>query len=1572
MSDRQVRLERSLGEWLENVGSEEAAMALLATAEDLLAETSDGDSPWEIPEEIWFRYLNETRRTSFLQALPDADARNRWAETTYPVIRHKGFGVEALLEQRAREHPDRTLFQEMEGGEAVRWSYEVILHRVRTMAAVFWSLHDDPPRLALITENTLDGACTDLACLGYDILITPLNPHFNAETLAWIFDELDINTVVVETEDLRDRVEAARPQARGDFHLFLLDPDATPQGEKQSVLGESMARLGREDVARILEGRTRRDVMDVATVMFTSGSTGRPKGVRYTAYNLVTKRFARAAALPGVGDGEVLFCFLPLFHTFGRYLEMMGMLFWGGTYVFSGNPSLETLLAGFKAVRPTGLISIPRRWQQIQERCLAEMGTAADRASRSDAFRKVVGDRLRWGLSAAGALEPATFRFFQRHGVDLCSGFGMTEATGGITMTPPGAYEDNTVGIPLPGIEARLSEQGELQVKGHYVARYLGDPVPSPDDDYWLPTGDIFRKRESGYYEIVDRIKDIYKNSKGQTVAPGAIEQKLAHVPGIARSFAVGDGRDYNVLLIVPDLEDPVLSEGVETEKTREYFQQIISAANQELAPYERVVNFAILDRDFQRERNELTPKGSFRRKTIEENFAETIDGLYQRNYVELEAADLTVRIPRWFFRDLGILEPDIVAQEGGLMNRRGRRFLALELQPEDGTVAVGDLEYHLDGSMVDLGLFARQPLLWISNPSLIAFCPCKEGWDVPLRGVSPQVFLPWREEGDYTPAVTVTPTSARDMALVEVNRLCTAALFAPTPEAREAVRGLESFLNRSSLRLSRVIHRRLEALARHPDLEVRAEAYRIFLLAGPVPDYSRELPTFLLSGLPFLSEKSIRAIADAKIERVRLEALRLRLQRYRTQLSWPAPDSMRAQMKDIFSLLETFVEHNPEYYSQIRAELVSWVLLDADPEVSESAREHLDAMVERFEGHLEKITTDNEPHRWEGKIVFQDRVTEEEARLMKKALVGTTFLKQSTMLAFDDRGVEVEEIRPNGIWIARVFSFLENRVYRMSVNTVGGKHYDILLATAADTEESTVLETTYWMLALGGRVDSSPVVRQFGCYRPELGAFSMALVNDLTGWERVRELTGESFVEFHPTREHWRNLFVRGMAAFFVGWKQSEGRIVPGPVSPANVVVPAPDFRSGATILSLADWRPYQGPLSLIRPMLKNFFLSTVSYYPQKRGELDVAWIFEAAMEALGTEGGKAFLDDLSESLREEELADFDREWALEEALEAYRESLEKEYRAPLALKCAVERYREWERSNPRATALARERQIMELHQLYRLEAQGDLGRYTLYRQTYFAGADEPVRAAFDRLLKKMFRNPEQRPTHMVELSELQATLPEGVDRHVFSRLVFPAGRSVKPVEIVAVGDEEGRHVVVTSHVRDNRGEEYTLREPIGPAEIGRLYRLYLDSGMPMSLSDQAHYLLAIDPEDRIVGGICYKLMEVEVAHMDGLVITAPLRGRGLGGELLEDFSQRMQAQGVRAINTHFISRPFLRAHDFQVDEEWGGLVRFLEGEEPEHTPYTVENVVAEEPEEAPEGWAVSEGSGGGGGGGS
>ncbi|MGZ5424962.1 MAG: AMP-binding protein, partial [Candidatus Aminicenantales bacterium] len=533
------------------------ALSLLERAERSITSKTGPD------KEKAREFLRLTSDSRFLRELGRPDLLDRWAEASFALIQRTGYGLRDMFEDRIREDPDRVLFQDMSVTPPRLWSYEAANRHILETAAALFALADREgvePRLAIYAENHAEGAFADLACLFHDILDTPLNPHFNLDNIVAVFDALSINLVLANDRERISLLNEARRRTAKPF--LILVTDAALRGDDEGIvfLPELCKQLGARDIDARLARRRRFTLDEVATVMFTSGSTGRPKGVSFSIYNRVSKRFARAAALAAVGPDEVFLSFLPLFHTFGRYLEMLGTIFWRGTYVFAGNPSAETLFNLLPKIRPTGFISVPVRWAQLHEKCLERIDAAPAGTDPTVVVREVVGPRLKWGLSAAGYLDPRVFRFFTAHGVDLMSGFGMTEGTGGITMTPPGGYVDGSHGLPLPGLKARLGPQGELQVSGHYIARYLEDkgpgdtiPYPSgdPERDYWLATGDVFERQPNGYYQIVDRIKDIYKNNRGQTIAPRKVEEKFVGVPGIKRTFLVGDGRPYNVLFIV-------------------------------------------------------------------------------------------------------------------------------------------------------------------------------------------------------------------------------------------------------------------------------------------------------------------------------------------------------------------------------------------------------------------------------------------------------------------------------------------------------------------------------------------------------------------------------------------------------------------------------------------------------------------------------------------------------------------------------------------------------------------------------------------------------------------------------------------------------------------------------------------------------------------------------------------------------------------------------------------------------------------------------------------------------------
>ncbi len=1082
----------------------------------------------------------------------------------------------------------------------------------------------------------------------------------------------------------------------------------------------------------------------------------------------------------------------------------------------------------------------------------------------------------------------------------------------------------------------RLTNKGELEIGGPYMARYLNqlnnkDPGSASFNARievpWMKTGDLFQVSEDGQYEIVDRLKDIYKNNRGQTIAPRRVEQKFNDVPGIKNVFLVGDARDYNVLLIVPDQDEKLLSASSEEQERERYFKNIATAANQELMPYERIVNIALLDRDFDINKGELTPKGSFRRKQVAENFKKVIDELYLRDFAEFTCPGVTVRVPRWFFRDLGVLETDdIKCSRDGLFDKARDRFLSIRVVGDN--VRIGDLEYAIEGDVLDLGLFARQPILWAGNPALLAFCPCKEGWDAQLKGVATHVFLPYRTDAE----VKISADSGENIStqqLRRANRLFTDALYRAEPIATKAIDQLENILVNADDRLTSLVRNRLQALARHPLESVRCQAYSIMLLNRPMPDYRSVYPAFLNSGLSFLNDDFIHRIGQKNIERRRLEALRLRMLNYRTRLAWPATPVIIDQIGKLLTLMADFVKTNPEFFYAIRGELASWVVQQTDAGLMEKAESLLIDLAEWYEKGLHQKTNLYEKNDWNECMVFEEGISEYEVGRLTEAFAQTTFLHKSIALAFDDYTFDLMKVPVGGIWFSRLFSQRGHHVYRVSINTSCGKHYELMVTLREDYGDQPVREALFWLMAISDHPFGPGTLPRLGCSRADLGILSVAYVNDLTVWERIREFSSARtniFANQHPDYLH--KLFTRAMAAFFAACRNSGYQILPGHLSPTNVVVPEPDYRASATILSLGGWQDYSGPLSIVRPLVKNFYEQTAMHYPWSVDMLEETWIFEACVEGLGINEGQDFLHNLDVDLATQQTAS---EKMLSEKLTVYLAELDNNYYVPVALGSAIDRFREWADVNPGATSKARKDLIDTLYNLYRIDRFGEVARYYMYRHTYFSDAPTEVCTAFDYLLGVLHQNPDVPAVSTPALSELQATLQERHDRQVFAHLVFPRTHEVPDLEVLAIGDRSIKHVVIKSQITARDGTHYYVREATEPSEIGQLYRLFLRQRYPKKVSEYDQFLILVDDLDRLVGGICFELESDRVVYLDGIVIARQLQSNDLGSALLEDFCMRMTNNGFEVVRTHFYRRNFYLKRSFQTDQRWGGLVRFL-----------------------------------------
>ena len=564
-------------------------------------------------------------------------------------------------------------------GDAVSITFAEYRDRVARLAAGLHALgvgHGDTVGFMLTNRpefHLLDTAAMHLGAAPFSIYNTS-----SEEQIAYLLQDAACAVVIVEAA-FAPRMAAAAAQTGTVRHTILID------GEDDDALGlDALEDRGAQASDFDFEATWRAVAGDdLLTLIYTSGTTGPPKGVQLTHANeLAQCRGLDQATGWRTGGGSVI-SFLPNAHIADRGLIHYAQMVWGPTITTCPDPA--QVFAHVLDARPTRFGAVPRVWEKLQAALQAGIAGEPDTNRRSamteaialglekvalEQAGKAVPDELvlawahaermvfaplRAGLGfdrcelyiiGAAPAPVEMFHFFAAIGISICEVWGMSELSSVATLVAPQAPRYGTVGRALPGVELRLADDGEVLVRGPTVmAGYRNQAemtAETIDADGWLATGDIGTLDEDGALRIVDRKKELIINAAGKNMSPANIEQHLkSSSPLIGQAICIGDGRPYNVALLVLDpdasaafarkhgLGDPSPAAMVRSPELLAEVQAAVDLANERLSRVEQIKRYTVLPVDWAPAGDELTQTMKLRRKPIAAKYAAEIDALY-------------------------------------------------------------------------------------------------------------------------------------------------------------------------------------------------------------------------------------------------------------------------------------------------------------------------------------------------------------------------------------------------------------------------------------------------------------------------------------------------------------------------------------------------------------------------------------------------------------------------------------------------------------------------------------------------------------------------------------------------------------------------------------------------------------------------------------------------------------------------------------------------------------------------------------------------------------------------------
>lgn len=533
-------------------------------------------------------------------------------------------------------------------------------------------------KLIIFSETRPEWVIADMACQCSGGVTVPVYPTLTSEQVKYIIDNSDARLVICSNQELWQKIEAVKSEL-GKVEFFIsFETVAHDDVLAFDQVLERGKKISQESPELFEEMAMSVKPEDLASIIYTSGTTGIPKGVMLTHSNFVSN-IKTCVTLVEITEQETSLSWCPLSHIMERIVTYC-YLYKGSTIGYA--ESLEALLENLAEVRPHFMVLPPRIYERIYSAVIdnvlsysslkrkifywaLEVGKKygqkklhAQPISRSLklrrklahklVFSKIIaktGGRIRFFLSGGAPLSKEIAEFFYALGMVILEAYGLTETSPVISLNTFENLKYGTVGKPIPGVEVKIAEDGEILTKGPHVMKGYHKKEADTEEALeggWFHTGDIGHLDKEGFLVITDRKKDIIVTAGGKNVAPQQIENLLKTNPNISNTVVIGDKRKFISALIIPNFEKlEEYAKGsnisytdkcdlVKKEEIINFMLAEVDRSTPNLARFEKVKRIALLDREFELGDEEVTPTLKVKRNIIEEKYKDLIDSLYE------------------------------------------------------------------------------------------------------------------------------------------------------------------------------------------------------------------------------------------------------------------------------------------------------------------------------------------------------------------------------------------------------------------------------------------------------------------------------------------------------------------------------------------------------------------------------------------------------------------------------------------------------------------------------------------------------------------------------------------------------------------------------------------------------------------------------------------------------------------------------------------------------------------------------------------------------------------------------